>query len=282
MIDGELGSFIRARREAVRPEDVGLPPGLRRRTPGLRRSELATLAGISVEYLTRLEQGRDARPSTQVVAAIADALRLGDDDRLHLHQLVALSQGRELVCGAGSPCAAEPELEPTLAALLDRLEPAPAYVVGRHGELLAWTDAFHALAAPTGMLDGESPNIVRWTFADDRARRIVRDWDGFADEQVAWLHQNRGGGPSADELAAALSERPGFAQRWAPKPLGSGRPGTRDLIHPEEGLIGLRAQTLAAADGVWLVVLLPADAAAEAALDRLAGRRPGALRQVSS
>lgn len=207
---------------------------------------------------------------------------LGPDDRLHLHQLVALSQGRELVCSARDRCPAERELDATIVALLDRLEPTPAYAVGPHGDLLAWTESFHALAAPLGMLDGEPPNVVRWTFVDDRARRSVRDWEGLADEQVAWLHQNRGGDPTADAVAAALLERPGFAERWARKPLGSGRPASRDLIHPEEGLIRLRVQTLAAADGVWLVVLLPADAAAEAALDRLASRRPGALRQVPS
>src|SRR5690625_2543805 len=92
MMGDELGSFLRARREMVRPEDVGLPRGERRRTPGLRRSEVAILAGISVEYLTRLEQGRDRHPSTQVVAAVAGALRLDRSDRRHLHELVALSQ----------------------------------------------------------------------------------------------------------------------------------------------------------------------------------------------
>src|SRR5699024_7905064 len=127
MVRGDLGSFLRARREAVRPEDVGYPRGQRRRTPGLRRAEVATLAGISVEYLTRLEQSRDRHPSTQVVAAIAEALRLGRDDRAHLHHLVALSQGTELVCGDGCPGQQAPP--PELVTLLDRLEPTPAVLV---------------------------------------------------------------------------------------------------------------------------------------------------------
>ncbi|MBI0384744.1 helix-turn-helix transcriptional regulator, partial [Streptomyces albiflaviniger] len=87
MSDNELGLFLRSRREAVAPADVGLPTGPRRRTPGLRRAELATLAGVSVEYVTRLEQGRDRRPSAPVLSALADALRLTASERVHLHRL---------------------------------------------------------------------------------------------------------------------------------------------------------------------------------------------------
>src|SRR5699024_10559843 len=138
MMGDELGSFLRARREMVRPEDVGLPRGERRRTPGLRRSEVAILAGISVEYLTRLEQGRDRHPSTQVVAAVAGALRLDRSDRRHLHELVALSQGTDLLCGTS--CPGQDPVPDGLLSLLDRLEPTPAALVGRRTELAAWND----------------------------------------------------------------------------------------------------------------------------------------------
>ena len=93
MCPDDLGEFIRQRRESVSPAEVGLPIGPRRRTPGLRRAELATLAGISVDYLVRLEQGRDRRPSAQVLAAIADALRLGEEDRAHLDELESATTG---------------------------------------------------------------------------------------------------------------------------------------------------------------------------------------------
>ena len=280
MIEGELGSFLRARREAVQPEDVGLPRGERRRTPGLRRAELATLAGISVEYLTRLEQGRDRRPSTQVVAAVADALRLDADDRLHLHHLVALSQGTELVCARG--CTAQEDVPAGLLTLLDRLEPTPAVVVRRHTELAAWTDTFDRLVRPLGMLDGESPQLLHYAFADQRARDVVPDWDGFADALVRWVHLD--GGPDTTQLVGALSASVGaeFSTRYAARPTGDPDLGLRAVVHPEVGLVRLASEVLLARDGLTLVVLLPADGAAQAALDRLSGRVPGALRRVSS
>lgn len=280
VIEGELGSFLRTRREAVRPEDVGLPRGERRRTPGLRRAEVATLAGISVEYLTRLEQGRDRHPSTQVVAAVADALRLDVDDRRHLHDLVAISQGTELVCRAG--CPEEIDVPPGLVALLDRLEPTPAAVVGRRAELLAWTETFERLARPLGMLDGEPPDLLRYVFTDDRARDALGDWSAFADTQVAWLHQH-GNGPDVGGLVDELTDAAGseFADRWARRPTGRSPYGPWEVRQPEVGPVRLDPQVLAADDALWVVAHLPADGAAEAAIDRLAGRRPGALRQVA-
>lgn len=280
MIEGELGSFLRARREAVQPEDVGLPRGERRRTPGLRRAELATLAGISVEYLTRLEQGRDRRPSTQVVAAVADALRLDPDDRLHLHHLVALSQGTELVCARG--CPVQEEVPAGLVTLLDRLEPTPAVVVRRHTELAAWTDAFDRLARPLGMLDGDPPQLLHYAFADRRARDVVADWEAFADALVRWVHLQ--GGPDTAEMVDALSAALGaeFSRRYDARPTGEPDLGLAAVVHPEVGLVRLSSEVLLARDGLTVVVLLPADGAAQAALDRLSGRVPGALRRVSS
>jgi transcriptional regulator with XRE-family HTH domain len=277
VIEGELGSFLRARREAVRPEDVGLQPGGRRRTPGLRRSEVATLAGISVEYLTRLEQGRDRHPSTQVVAAVADALRLAADDRFHLHQLVALSQGTELVCASG--CPGEQQVPAGLTRMLEQLEPTPAVLVGPRTELLAWTDTFDRLVRPLEMLDGDPPVLLNYVFGTARARQVVPDWPALADALVAWLHIN-GGGPSSADFVTELSAWAGreFTARWDRRPTGPPDLGLRALVHPELGLVRLDQQVLLAGDGLSLVTAFPADAAAAAALDSLAGRRPGALR----
>lgn len=278
MIEGELGTFLRTRRESVRPEDVGLPRGERRRTPGLRRAEVATLAGISVEYLTRLEQGRDSRPSTQVVAAIADALRLDAADRMHLHHLVALSQGTELVCAAG--CPDDAALPQEMGALLERLGTTPAAVIGPRSDLVGWTDSFELLVGPLGMLEGDQPELVRYAFLDPSARQAVPDWDAFADAQVAWLHLQRGGVEPevVAELAAAAGQD--FAARWARRPTGPLDTGLRAVVHPEVGLVRLQPQVLLATGGLALAVHLPADAAADAALDRLVGRRPRGLRSA--
>nr|WP_281366623.1 helix-turn-helix transcriptional regulator [Nocardioides thalensis] len=273
-----MGTFLRTRRESVRPEDVGLPRGERRRTPGLRRAEVATLAGISVEYLTRLEQGRDSRPSTQVVAAIADALRLDAADRMHLHHLVALSQGTELVCAAG--CPDDAALPQEMAALLERLGTTPAAVIGPRTELVGWTDSFELLVGPLGMLEGEQPELVRYAFLEASARQAVPDWDTFADAQVAWLHLQRGGVEPevVAELAAAAGQD--FAARWAGRPTGPLDTGLRAVVHPEVGLVRLQPQVLLATGGLALAVHLPADAAADTALDRLVGRRPRGLRSA--
>jgi transcriptional regulator with XRE-family HTH domain len=167
MIEGELGAFLRSRREAVTPAEVGLPGGARRRTPGLRRAELATLAGVSVDYLIRIEQGRDTHPSPQVLAALADALRLGEDDRNHLRQLSIISSGSELCPHARAAARA---VRPTVHAVLEQLEPAPALVVNHLTDVLAWTAGYERLARPLGILDGDEPNLLWFTFTDERAR----------------------------------------------------------------------------------------------------------------
>ncbi|MFD1152694.1 helix-turn-helix transcriptional regulator, partial [Saccharothrix hoggarensis] len=177
-----LGGFLRARREAITPAEVGLPTGARRRTPGLRRAELAALAGVGVVYLTRLERGRHPHPSAQVIGALADALRLSSHERVHLHRLVK--------AGGGTTCAgatAPRPVRPTVLALLDRLEPSPAFVTDARGDVLARTAGFRWLAAPTGLLDVERPNLARYVFGDVRARTAFPDWERVADERAAAL-----------------------------------------------------------------------------------------------
>ncbi|MGQ0744532.1 MAG: helix-turn-helix transcriptional regulator [Acidimicrobiales bacterium] len=282
MIDGELGSFLRSRREALSPSAVGLPTGSRRRTPGLRRAEVATLAGVSVDYLIRIEQGRDNRPSSQVLGALADALQLSDEDRDHLRLLGALSQGTELCPRAR---AAAREVRPTVRALLDQMEPSPAMVVNHLGDLLAWTDGYDRLARPLGILDADEPNLVWFTFVDERARAAYPDWEAVAGEQVANLRAElRGPGDEARALADRLAEAAGaeFTQRWDGRPTGRRHTGVQTLVHPEVGLMRLAFEPLdlADADRQRLVAYLPADPSTSAALDRLAGRQPGALRSV--
>jgi transcriptional regulator with XRE-family HTH domain len=278
--DNDLGQFLRSRREALSPAAVGMPAGPRRRTPGVRRAELATLAGISVEYLTRLEQGRDRHPSTQVLGALADALRLSMDDRLQLRVLAKRVDG-DFPCQVVAPPAST--VRASVRVLLDRLEPTPAYVANRLGDVLAFTTGYERLAGPVGLLDADPPNLARFLFTDPRARRAYPDWDLVAAAQAAALTPEFGTpDPHAAELVDELTVTAGaaFSDQLRRVSGGVPRTGVERLCHPAAGELRLAYEMLALpdADDQRLVVYLPADDATAAALDHLAGRRPGALR----
>jgi transcriptional regulator with XRE-family HTH domain len=275
MKEDELGAFLRSRREAVTPAQVGLPVHTGRRTPGLRRSELATLAGVSVEYLARLEQGRDTRPSAKILSALAEALRLGAEDTEHLHRLAAVIAGAE---PAPRDRRTSRTVRPGVKAVLRQLEPAPAFVVNHLGDLLAWTRGYGRLVGPLGVLDGDAPNVLWFTFVDARARSAYPDWARVADEHVADLYQLRQGDPAVDAFADRLAEAAGpeFGDRWRRRPLGGRRAGVRELHHPEAGEVRLAFETLQLSDAdLRLVVLFPADDDSRAALEKL-GIEPAA------
>lgn len=283
MSANELGTFLRTRREAVTPAEVGLPQGSRRRTPGLRRAELATLAGISVEYLTRLEQGRDRNPSLQVLASIGEVLRLPTADRLLLHRLAKEHGEGQAVCQSVTAPLVR-TVRPTLRALLDGLEPAPAVLLNWMGDIVAYTEGYERYARPLGLLDGDPPNVLRYLFTDDRARAVYPGWDRQADEQIAHMRDETSlNDPHvtalAEELAAAGAP---FRDRLTAVPVTPARFGTELVDHPEAGRLCLSYEMLVLRDeGRRLVVHIPADEATATALDRLNGRRPGALRAVS-
>jgi transcriptional regulator with XRE-family HTH domain len=280
MSESELGAFLRSRREAITPAEVGLPTGTRRRTPGLRRAELATLAGVSIDYLTRLEQGRDHHPSPQILGALADALRLFGQERIHLHILAKASGDPGFPCAAVDPPARS--VRPTVQALLDRLDPAPAYVANRLGDVIAFTSGYQRLAGPIGLLDGDRPNLVRFVFTDPRARDAYPDWDRVAGERAASLPiATRRLDPHLADLIDELTVSAGavFAGRLKAANLPQ-RTGAERLAHPVAGELRLSYERLELADPdeQHLVVYLPADDASSAALDHLTGRQPGALR----
>jgi transcriptional regulator with XRE-family HTH domain len=282
MLDRELGAFLRSRREALTPADVGLPPSPRRRTPGLRRAEVATLAGISVDYLVRLEQGRDTHPSSQVLAALAQALQLGPEDLDQLSRFSVLSNGKEL-CPAAAPVSRA--VRPTVAALLERLEPTPAYVINRLTDVLAWTTGYAQLVDAVGVLDDPAPNLLRYTFTDPRARVSLPDWEATADARISHVQAVHHGGDELDGLVTSLRDAAGatFSERWDAQPSVRGRFGVERLVHPEVGELRVAFETLQLpdADDQRLVVFLPADDATAAAFDVLNGRRPGGLRAVT-
>jgi transcriptional regulator with XRE-family HTH domain len=274
----ELGAFLRSRREAVSPADVGLPDGSRRRTPGLRRAELATLAGVSVEYLTRLEQGRDRHPSGEILGALAEALRLSADERVHLHRLVKAVTGG--ACQGGGPPARA--VRPTVLALLDRLDPAPAVVVNPLGDLLARSAAYDRLAGPLGLLEATPPNLARYVFTDPRARTAFPDWERVAGERAAELRAAAAlGDPYAAALADELAVTAGrvFTDRFAAPAALPRRTGVERWAHPRAGELSLAYESLELPDAgeQRLLVYLPADEPTSAALDLLTGHRPGLL-----
>ncbi|NKE62132.1 helix-turn-helix transcriptional regulator [Lentzea sp. PSKA42] len=193
MADNALGRFLRARREATTP-----PDNERRRTPGLRRGELADRAGISVEYLTRLERGTDRSPSGQVLAALADALDLTADERIHLYRLIKADN----TCAPPPP----PPLRPTVLATLDALEPTAACVLNPAGDVLACTETFRTIS---GLND--EPNLVRFAFSPE-ARAHYPDWDTIANDRAAALRAAADlGDHAATVLAFELSITAGAA-----------------------------------------------------------------------
>ncbi len=273
-----LGEFLRARRDATRPESLGLPAGARRRVPGLRRSELAALAGISVEYLVRIEQGRDRNPSVSVVNALADALRLDITERWHLRHLAKLGSGTCL----GAPAQPRLDVRPTVQALLDQLEPGTALVTNRLGDVLAYTSGFDLLARPTGLLDAPLPNLTRFVFTDDRARSVFPDWERVADERAfdLWLGlpAERSERLMAELVAVAGPELTARLHRHDVP-----RDGTQRWHHPAAGELRLEREVLelAAADAQQVVVFLPADDTTAEALNRLRRTAAGTLRAVN-
>jgi transcriptional regulator with XRE-family HTH domain len=272
--DNELGTFLRTRRSEVTPAEVGLPPGQRRRTPGLRRAEVAMLAGVSVEYLIRLEQGRDRHPSPQVLAALAGPLRLTAAERTHLYRLTKIANG--FSCGAGDQPPSR-SVRPGLRAVLEQLEPAAAALINQVGDVLAHTAGFRRLAGPIGLLDDDRPNLTRYVFTDPRARDAYPDWGHVADEQVAALKC----GPPRPEFTDELTLLAGteFTERAARVP-GVPRPhGVLRLEHPRAGSLRLAYEMMELPGdvGVRLLVQLPAD---EASAEALRGISP--LRLVAS
>ncbi|MBL1074832.1 helix-turn-helix domain-containing protein [Nocardia sp. 2] len=282
MSDNELGLFLRTRREAVTPAAVGLPTGPRRRTPGLRRSELAMLAGVSVEYLTRLEQGRDRHPSPEVLSSLGDALRLTSSERIHLYQLQKTGTGFHCMGGAMP----NREVRPAVRAVLDRLGPAPAAVFNRLHEVLACTEGYERVMGSVGLLDAGLPaNFARFVFTDERARNVFADWEHMADQVVAAL---KSGPFRTDAAVAALADELAvtvglpFTDRVLKIPGFIGSTGVDRLTHPEAGelRLGYERLDLSADDDQHIMVYLPADEATATALDGLLGRRPGGLRAI--
>ncbi|MFE5036959.1 helix-turn-helix transcriptional regulator [Streptomyces sp. NPDC056683] len=256
----ELAAFLRSRREQLKPELVGLSSSGRRRTPGLRRVELATLAGLSVEYLERLEQGRNLNPSVAVLAALAQALRLSDGDKRHLAMLAMKRHSAEL-WPAPRPVSDEPR--PTVRVLLDHLDPTPAFLLGPICNVVAWNKAWETVVRPLGVLDEDPPNLLRNHFLNPRGRRVFadNDWAAAADELVGWLRSAQTDWGEDNEFRALVDELgavPEFARRWAAHPIAYQQSSVKRLFHPDAGVLHVTVEVLRVGEADhWLQLWLP-------------------------
>jgi hypothetical protein len=266
-----MGDFVRAKRDSIRPEDLGLPAHERRRAPGLRRSELAARAGVSVEYLTRIEQGRDRNPSRSIVDALAAGLGLDAAERTHLTYLAKITGGA--CAGNVAPMPPARTVRPAVRRMLALLEPGVAFVTNRLGDVLAHTDAFATVMRPTGLLDAAQPNLTRYVFTHPRARATFVDWDQVADEQVfnLWL------GPSTETFAWFTTDFASVAGAVFSWRLHRHIPPARvplRMTHPQASHLRWHREVLelSAPDAQQLIVLLPADDPTGVAVDHLCGR----------
>lgn len=242
----ELGALLRARRAALRPDDVGLPAGRRRRTPGLRREEVAQLAAISPTYYALIERGRARNPTRQVVNALATALRLSPPESDYLHTLAAGESTPP------APAASAEILASGVAELVTRLDPYPAYVTGQRWDVLAANRAARALWTDWPAVPEPDRNMLMWTFTAPAAREVFADWESEAAALLARFRTAAArhlGDPSftqlIDRLHATSPEVRAWWDRHHVAPLGG---GTKRLRHPQLGEIHLQHVVLQVAD----------------------------------
>ncbi|OIK07562.1 helix-turn-helix transcriptional regulator [Streptomyces monashensis] len=264
----ELAAFLRSRRERIGPADVGLPAGPRRRTPGLRREEVAQLAYISTEYYTRLEQARGPRPSSEVLSGLARALRLTDAERDHLHLLAGAPPGR-------SPGPSR-EVPRSILDLVHRLPHSAAFVTSALLEVLAWNDLAAALMEDFSALPRRERNLARRAFLGPRpeGRRLygVSDADAFARHAARRLRTAAARYPDDPEVAGLIRElldgSEEFAVLWASHDVAPTPTLRKTFRHPVVGPVTVNCDALDLTDRDQQVVIYTAvpGSSAEAAL----------------
>ncbi|MFC6879142.1 MULTISPECIES: helix-turn-helix domain-containing protein [Actinomadura] len=246
---GRLGDFLHARRSRLRPADVGLKDyGDRRRVAGLRREELAMLAGVSVSYYTRLEQGQSAGASAEILDAVARALLLDEAERRHLHDLAGAGRGR-----APARRARPEQAKPATLDLLDTLEGVPALVSGRRTDVLAWNRLGHALFAAhvdpgSPRRAAERPNLARMVFLDPHTRELYADWTAKAKAVVENLRMVAGRFPDDTLLTSLIGEltvkSPEFAAMWTDHRVRPCALGRYEMRHPLVGTLTVTQQSV--------------------------------------
>jgi transcriptional regulator with XRE-family HTH domain len=229
------------------------------------------LAGVSIDYLIRLEQGRDTRPSPSVIVALADALRVDDDQRRQLYGLSMTSQRGEL-CPGRPPLTRK--VAPTVLALLERLGSTPSFVVGPAHDVLAWNETWGQLVRPLGLLEGTVPNLARHVFVHQSARMVYPDWMAVADQQVSRLRAASARWGDDESFAALMDELrtvPVFVERWSIFATTDKRRGTTRVVHPDLSGLRFNYEVLLLPDDVdeqRLITWMPADEATADAVAR--------------
>jgi transcriptional regulator with XRE-family HTH domain len=274
----ELGDFLRSRRARLSPEEVSARTfGERRRVPGLRREELAQLAGVSVAYYTRLEQGLSRNASDGVLDALARALQLDADETEHLRALARPGRAQ------ATPRPRAERVRPGVRSMFAAISDAPAVLIGYRNDIFAWNHMGHALVF--GHLPFDSPdqtatrpNWIRLLFCDPHLREFYVDWKAKAQDAVAYLRLASGRHPGDPRLTALIGElsvnSPEFAKLWAGHAVRQCQSGVRDLRHPLVGALALNEEVMELIqDPGERVVVFSADpgSPSEAGLRLLAG-----------
>ncbi|WP_186094708.1 helix-turn-helix transcriptional regulator [Burkholderia gladioli] len=242
----ELGAFLRSRRESLSPAMVGLPEGLRRRTPGLRREEVAMLADVGTTWYTWLEQGRDVRASREVLVAIANALRLDAVERQHLFVL------SDRPSPDITPVYPE-KLEESVQRMLDSLTGQPAYVTGQRWDILGWNRAASLVFGDYAQIATDERNLMFMIFANEQHRRLLVDWEVLARAALAMFRLDSAryvGDPDFQRLISTLRDCSVEFNAWWPKhevlnPLSN----IKRINHPEKGAMTFEYTSFALLDG---------------------------------
>ena len=272
--NADLGAYLKSRRGRLRPVDFGLPDESRqRRVPGLRREEVAQLAGVSVDYYIRLEQGRDLSPSESVIDALARALRLDETERAHLYHLLRPVR-------RPAPAPASRDVRPGVRLLLDALE-RPAFVIGRRLDILATNAAARVMLADFDARPERDRNHARWIFLDAVTRELYEDWDVVARENVAILRRDLGRYPDDEELRELIEELAAgsreFAPMWDDQDVHARSFGTKRYRHPVAGPMTVHYEAMVLDDADQLLYVYSVEpgtpsADAMATIVALAGR----------
>jgi transcriptional regulator with XRE-family HTH domain len=249
--NAELGDFLHSRRTRLRPEAVGLADGRRRRTPGLRREEVAERAGISTDWYVRLEQGRTVSPSNTTVDALARALQLDAQEHAHLRTLAGHAPARGFV---------RETVPQSIRRMVEAL-PHPAYVTGQRWDVLAWNDAAAQLFCDFGALPKAERNILLFAFSDPRARALFGDgWALVARAMLAQFratHDRWAGDPSFAALVDRLRQSsPAFASWWPHHDVRAPMSGRKTLHHPTRGLLRFDHASFQANDNAALKLVI--------------------------
>ncbi|RWC58018.1 helix-turn-helix transcriptional regulator [Mesorhizobium sp.] len=252
----ELGAFLRSRRERLTPSATRIAAGLRRRTPGLRREEVAMIAGVGTTWYTWLEQGREVRPSVEVLTALAEALGLDAAEKQHLFILAdrQLPERRAV---------APEKVDGPLLHMLQSLVLQPAYVVGRRWDVLAWNPAAAAVFGDYGLLEGDARNIVHMVFTNPHHRRLLVDWEQLARTVLASFRAASAryvGDPDFERLIELMTRSsPEFRNWWPQRDVAHRLSGVKHVRHPSAGTMTFEHMSLSIGDGsdMKLIVYTP-------------------------